>query len=175
MQNAGVIDMNIISKSQQCADSVLRLKAEYHWSRGEFDKIAFVSGHGKIKYNNWIKTHGHSRKSFEKFLIYVFGRLGTASMKRDLPDIGHDELDIGDMNIQNVTGGVGHIFLILDIIENEKGKRLFLLGQGATPAQDFHVIQLPHRTSPWTDMNELQYLLKTFSPHGAGVFRRFND
>lgn len=173
MKNAGVIDMGVLNKWQQCADSILRLKAEYHWSKGEFYKIVFPLEKQNISYLSWIKKYDHSRKTFYKYLTHIYGNLGTASMKRDFKKINAHKLDIGDMNVQNKTGGVGHIFLILDIIENKKGKRLYLLGQGATPAQEFHIIQPPFQFSPWIDMNNLQNMLKTFSPYGDGVFRRF--
>ena len=175
MRNAAVLDMNVLGKWQQCADSIMRLKAEYHWSRGEFDKIAFKNGNATISYNHWLKNRHrkHSRKSFEVFLNHIFANLGTASMKRDLQKVNPENLQVGDMNIQNNSGGVGHIFLILDIVQNPSGEKLFLLGQGATPAQDFHVVQPLYSISPWLSMDTLQKVMKKFSPYGDGVFRRF--
>lgn len=174
MNYEGVIDMNILNKWQQCADSILRLRAEYYWSRNEFDKIKFKLGNKTVSYLSWAQKSGHSRKTFEKYLTHIFANLGTASMKRDLQPISEKDLRIGDVNIQNKSGGTGHIFMIMDIVENSDGERLYLLGQGATPAQNFHIIKLPLHTSSWMSMEKLQNTLKIFSPHGEGVFRRFN-
>jgi hypothetical protein len=175
MLNGGIVDMPILGKYQQCADAILRLRAEFLWSQGNFDLISFPVGNKKISYSHFSKKYGHSRKTFKKFLKKIYVNLGTASIKRDLKKVSINDIKIGDMNVQNKTGGVGHIFFILDIAKNENNKKKYLLGQGSTPAMDFHIIQPPFNllSGPWLDMQELQQYLQTFSPHGSGVFRRF--
>lgn len=175
MESDGIIDMDVFHEWQQCADSILRLKAEYHWSKNEYSKITFNNGKKEISYIDWIKKHKNSRKTFKKYLRYVFGNLGTASMKRDLKKVDSNDIQAGDMNIQNQSGAVGHIFLVLDVVENEKKEKLYLLGQGATPAMEFHIIKLPFASSPWINMDSLQKVLDNVSPYGKGVFRRFSS
>ena len=166
MKNAGVVDMSILNRNQQCADSILRLRAEF--LRSKRRKIRFKFGRGYKTF----PARG-SRRAFNRFLKRIYGCMGTASMKRDLKKVKPDNLRIGDMNVQNRTGSVGHIFLILDMAENNQGNRKYLLGQGSMPAQEFHIIEPLIQVSPWTDMDELQAGLQIASPHGKGVFRRF--
>lgn len=169
MSNAGVIDMDIMGQYQQCADVILRLNAEYHRSKNE---SVTLPGGKSISGKS-------SRKDFNKFLRESFATLGTASMKRDMKKVNENDLKIGDVNVQNTTGAVGHIFIILDIVENNKGEKLYLMGQGGTPAQNFHIMESPvpiiwgNTSGPWWSMEDLQNILEKFSPHGKGVFRRF--
>jgi hypothetical protein len=43
------------------------------------------------------------------------------------------------------------VVLVLDVAERD-GRRVFLLGQGYTPAQDFHVLK--HEKGPWFSVGE---------------------
>ncbi len=51
----GVVDMPIGNKNlHQCADAIIKLKAEYHWSNSEFEKIHFNLTNGdRIDYSKW--------------------------------------------------------------------------------------------------------------------------
>jgi hypothetical protein len=173
MDVAGVVDMDVPYASQQCADAIMRLKAEFHFARGEYDKIQFPIGRQSLKYKNYAGRNFGSRGRFMSYLKSVFARLGTASMKRDLTPIAKTDLRIGDMNVQNKSGGIGHIFLIMDIAKDDQGRLLYLLGQSSMPAMDFHIIQIPRYDSPWVDMDWLQARLGYQSEFGAGVYRRF--
>lgn len=58
----------------------------------------------------------------------------------------------------SAKGSPGHVVLVLDICEDEAGKRAFLLGQGYMPAQEFHVLKnLAHEDDPWYYEDEVVY------------------
>lgn len=51
-----VVNMDIGQKDlQQCADAIIRLKAEYLFANGEYDKISFPLTNGfEMKYAKWM-------------------------------------------------------------------------------------------------------------------------
>ena len=93
-----------------------------------------------------------SREEFMKYLDKTMEFAGTASLSLELPRITPDQLKIGDAIIEG--GFPGHAVLILDMVENEKGERLMILGQSYIPAQDFHVLKNPQNdNTPWFRVN----------------------
>ncbi|HKL98423.1 MAG TPA: DUF4846 domain-containing protein, partial [Mobilitalea sp.] len=163
---------------QQCADSVMRVFAEYYWSLGEYDKIAFHLTNGFLmEYTKWregnrIKVEGNdvswintasfddSYNTFRKYLDMVYAYAGTLSLSQECETITLEELLPGDLLLQG--GSPGHCILVVDIAENEAGKRCFLLAQGYMPAQDFHIIKnLLHEEDPWYYEDEFSFPLYT--------------
>lgn len=169
-----VIDIDTGHRNlQQCADAVMRLKAEYLYSKKYFSAIHFnfTSGHtasftkwregfrpvvngNKV---SWIKKSAPSSSyaNFRKYLDTVFTYAGSHSLSNELELVS----DIQDMKIGDVfiKGGFpGHAVIVVDMAENkEKGKKVFLLAQSYMPAQDIHVLKNPtdKTLSPWYDMD----------------------
>lgn len=163
---------------QQCADSIIRVYAEYYWSIGEYDKIAFHLTNGflmeygkwrdgnrlKVDGNNvsWSKTANYddSYDNFLKYIHMVFAYAGTLSLSAESSKINLEELRPGDMFLEG--GSPGHCLLIVDIAENINGERCFLLAQGYMPAQDFHILKNPlHPEDPWYYVSEIDYPLSS--------------
>lgn len=159
---------------QQCADSILRVYAEYFWETGQYEKIAFHFVNGFLaEYTKWrdgyrIAVNGNDaawektasyEDSYEAFVAYlrmVFAYAGTLSMESEAEAIGLDELTAGDVFLQG--GSPGHVVLVVDVCENAEGKKAFLLGQGYMPAQEFHVLKNPaHIDDPWYYEEEAAY------------------
>lgn len=158
------------SDLQQCADAVMRLKAEFHYSRSEYDKIHFnfTSGH-KVSFDDWRKgkkptVKGNSVSfsaigtqtdnaylNFKKYLRMVFSYAGTASLEKELATADLKDLKAGDIFIKG--GFPGHAVLVMDVAENiENGSKIFLLAQSYMPAQSIHLLKnFDHNTqlSPW--------------------------
>ena len=90
-------------------------------------------------------------KNFRRYLDVVFGCAGTISLRRELPAVSDPtRIRAGDVLIQ--AGSPGHAVLVLDVAEHPVTKqRVFLLGQGYMPAQEFHVLKNPEDgdLSPW--------------------------
>lgn len=152
-----VIDMPRSNKDlQQCADVVMRLRAEYLFVRKQYNSISFTDYAGKTY--QWRGTD--NRKQFEQYLENVFGWCGSASLEKQLKPVNSIwNLQAGDVFIKG--GFPGHAMIVADVAVNDKGEKAFLLVQGYQPAQDMHVVVNPTNTalSPWyqiTGANEIQ-------------------
>ena len=174
-----VFDMRISNKDlQQCADAVIRMYAEYYYANQQYDKIKFhfVSGflceyekwqagyRVKVNGNNvsWQKTKGFddSYETFEKYLDTVFSYASTLSLDKESSQINIADLQIGDIFLKG--GSPGHVVMVVDICENERGEKAFLLAQGFMPAQEFHVLNNPVSDSdPWYYAKEVKYPFRT--------------
>jgi len=165
-----VIDMPVGNKDlQQCADAVMRLRAEYFFSRGEMKKIVFRSGDGtalsfydwlngtryKVSGNRIIRVHTDNaatdqRKNLEAYLEFVFSYCGTITLQNSLKKVRSvSEVEPGDVLIRG--GSPGHAMIVVDVAINEKGEKMFMLAQSYMPAQDIHLVRNPNDTgsSPW--------------------------
>lgn len=164
---------------QQCADSVMRMYAEYYWYSGQFDKIAFHFTNGflceyskwrdgyRVKVNgnvvNWSKdiSYDDSYETFVKYLRMVFNYAGTLSMDAlESESISLAEMRVGDVILKG--GSPGHVVLVVDMCENAAGEKAWLLAQGYMPAQEFHVLNNPeHEADPWYYESEMVFPLST--------------
>ncbi len=164
---------------QQCADSIMRVYAEYYWNMGKAEKIAFHFTDGFLcEYSKWrdgyrVSMNGNttswqkkaeydnSYEGFVKYLRIVFSYAGTHSMRAYEADtIELSKADVGDVILKG--GSPGHVVMIVDMCKNDEGKKAFLLAQGYMPAQEFHVILNPmHRDNPWYYEEEITFPLQT--------------
>lgn len=174
-----VFDLDIGEKDlQQCADSIMRVYAEYYWSVGAYENIAFHLTNGfYMEYTKWREgyrltvdgnntswkssvSYDDSYESFRKYLEMVFAYAGTLSLSEEGSSKDITEIQVGDMFIYG--GSPGHCVLVVDMAENEQGERAFLLAQGYMPAQEFQVLRNPlHSEDPWYYQSEFSYPLRT--------------
>ena len=141
----------------QCADSIIRLHAEYLWSQGRADEASysFTSGdrsHWKdwrageqfvVRGNKVIRGQGRVRpdnhRTFRRWLDLIFTYAGTASLAREGQKLKSSApTAAGDFFVD--PGFPGHAVIVLDIVSNESGRRLALLAQGFMPAEDVHIL-----------------------------------
>lgn len=163
---------------QQCADSAIRVYAEYFWSTKQYDRIAFHFTNGfDAQYTKWadgyrIRVNGNnvswiksaqpdtSYDSLKDYLRIVFSYAGTASMDTEAQPIPLSDLQVGDVFLKG--GNPGHVVMVVDLCENTDGKKAFLLAQGYMPAQQFHVLKNPaHEDDPWYYEDEVTYPFHT--------------
>jgi len=142
---------------QQCADSAIRLHAEYLYSRGlaKRARYHFTSGQ-ETRWDKWLagerfvidgrrvkrvagRRRAKSHATYRKWLSQVFIYAGTRSLRLDSNAVGDDDIKGGDFLVH--PGGPGHAVVILDVAQNEAGDRIGLIGQGFMPAEDFHVLR----------------------------------
>lgn len=177
--HAAVFDLPIENYDlQQCADSVMRMYAEYFWNSGQTDRIAFHFTNGFLaEYSKWrdgmrIQVSGNdvswtpsasyddSYECFVKYLKIVFTYAGTLSMNGEAQEIGLEEIAPGDVFL--VGGSPGHVVMVVDVCENAEGEKAFLLGQGYMPAQEFHLLKNGlHEDDPWYYVKEVKFPLVT--------------
>lgn len=171
--HAVVIDIDVGERDlQQCADAVIRLRAEYLWSRGQQEQVAFHYTSGALeRFSAWPLPHDHA--AFRAYLDDIFMYAGTRSLEKELAPAS--TIEIGDVFIQG--GSPGHAMLVVDLAENpDTGARVFLLLQSYMPAQNVHVVVNPNHTelSPWyaTDFGDtLQTAEWTFRRQALRRFR----
>lgn len=155
---AAVVELDV-SKSdlQQCADTVLRMHAEWRWARGEAERASYQFTSGDLaSFAGWARGErpivegakvrwaqkaapANDRASFRRWLELVFTYAGTVSIAREGARIERAELAPGDYFV--LPGGPGHAVLVLDLATDASGARRALLGQGFMPAQDMHVLR----------------------------------
>jgi len=134
---------------QQCADAVMRLRAEYLFEQKRFPEIVFSDNSGK-KYS-W--KGGADASSFPQYLELVFGMCGTASLEKQLKPTIVKNIKPGDVFIKG--GFPGHAMIVTDVAKNKTGKTVFMLAQSYMPAQDIHIVKNPaNPASPWFEANE---------------------
>ena len=164
---------------QQCADSVIRMYAEYFWNTKQYERIAFHYTSGflaeypkwregnRIKVDGntvtWVKSAGYddSYECFVEYLKNVFSYAGTLSMYcEEAVEIPLGEAKAGDVFLYG--GSPGHVVMIVDVCENEDGEKAFLLAQGYMPAQEFHLlVNENHLEDPWYYESEISYPFST--------------
>ncbi|MBL7963224.1 MAG: DUF4846 domain-containing protein [Flavobacteriales bacterium] len=176
--HAAVLEVSVGPRDlQQCADAIMRLRAEYLFGNGRQDEIAFHFTNGfKAEWRRWrqgerIRVQGHtcawsaggrvdgSHTELLRFLDVVFTYAGTQSLARELVAAHHAPIEAGDVFIQG--GSPGHAVMVVDVAHDDQGRTWFMLAQSYMPAQDIHILKVPGRSdgSPW------------FLQHTAGELR----
>ena len=147
-----VIDMPVGTQDlQQCADAVMRLRAEFLYDRKDFQHIAFCDNNN----NEYRYYPPYTRARFETFLLRVFGMCGSASLSKQLRvPVAVKDIAAGDVFIHG--GFPGHAIIVMGIAVNKEGKKIYLLAQSYMPAQDIHVLINPSNPSisPWYAVND---------------------
>jgi len=153
-----VLDISTgVKDLQQCADAIMRLKAEYYFSRHEYDKIVFIDGQQKFSFGNWIKnadiTQQKAHDTLLKFMEQVFINCGTYTVDAMTKPVALADLQAGDIFVK--AGAPGHAMIVVDVAQNTVGEKIYLLAQGYMPAQDMHIVINPLNLnlSPWYVVN----------------------
>jgi hypothetical protein len=174
-KHVAVIDIDTGNRNlQQCADAVMRLRAEYLLASGRSRDIAFNDTDGKrLSY----RGGANDRKSFQRYMIQVFSYAGTYSLERELLRVPPAEMRIGDVFIKG--GFPGHAVLVVDMAANgANGERRFLLAQSYMPAQDMHILKDPKSQdgAAWYKIPEAgRELITPEWIFEAGQLRRFKE
>lgn len=146
-----VLEIPVGNKNlQQCADAVMRLRASWLFDQKKYDSIVFYDNDGKA----YRFLAPYTIKHFNEYLATVFGMYGTSSLSKQLKRTTLDEIQAGDVFIRG--GFPGHAVIVMDVIQNGKGEKKYLLAQSYMPAQDIHVLLNPEdgSGSPWYDVSD---------------------
>lgn len=169
VHHVAVVDIDVGKRDlQQCADAVMRLRAEWLLSRGQ--GIAFNYTNGKRS-----RFSGGDYRSFQRYMTLVFAYAGTASLEREMIPVASAGMAIGDVFIKG--GFPGHAMLVADMIVNETtGEKRFLLLQSYMPAQDMHIVKNPAAGdgSPWFPLPLLGPLVTPEWTFAAESLRSFD-
>jgi hypothetical protein len=162
---AAVVNIDIGKQDlQQCADAVIRLRAEYLFGHDP-NQIHF---HLTSGYDFWLSDYLAGRtfrvqgeqvlsaskaseaathEALAHYLIPTFGYAGTLSLSRELRPVSLTQVLPGDVLIHG--GSPGHAVLVVDVAEKPKtGQKYLLLAQSYMPAQNIHVLTNSYAEEP---------------------------
>lgn len=148
-----VIDISTGTKDlQQCADLVMRLRAEYFYQKKQYDSIVFNNtGTTVYRFSDVVKRTGNaSRETFMRFMERVFVNCGTYSLDKQLKSANMETMQVGDVFIKG--GAPGHAEIVVDMaVHAVTGQKIFMLAEGYMPAQDAHIVLNTSEPSlgPW--------------------------
>lgn len=158
---AAIVDIDVgRANLQQCADAIIRLRAEYLRASGRGHALAFrftngeryayadyLAGRRPMPRGNAItwasmSSSADTRASFRAWLDIIFTYAGTISLARELMRITDPEtIEPGDVLIQ--PGSPGHAVIAVDVAERDDGRRVAMFAQSFMPAQSIHVLRGP--------------------------------
>ncbi len=193
--HAAVVDIDVGARDlQQCADAVMRLRAEYLYARGRYSDIHFnFTGGTKVPFSRWSRgerprvkgrhvswrrgaRRGLGRKNFKQYLRMIFSYAGTYSLSRELESVALTDIRAGDVFIKG--GFPGHAVLVADVVRHKRtGERRFLLIQSFMPAQDMHVLKNPKSFfgSPWYKLPDGDHLTTPEWTFAVTSLKRFRE
>ena len=173
--HVAVIDIDVGTENvQQCADAIIRLRAEYLYAQQRYADIHFNFTSGDtISFARWM--HGYrphvtgkevqwkkrreessTYPTFQEYLKTIFIYAGSASLEQELHPVEKcRDMQIGDVFIEG--GFPGHGMMVVDMAQHTvTHKRVFLLAQSYMPAQSMHIVVNPKKEksrNPWYDLD----------------------
>ncbi|MCK4412665.1 MAG: DUF4846 domain-containing protein [Candidatus Eisenbacteria sp.] len=187
--HVAVLAVDIGSRDlQQCADAIIRLRAEYLREVGREDEIAFRFTSGDLA--SWTDWRAGMRPgvsenrvtwtrsaepdstyaAFRDYLDTVFIYAGTASLIRELEPV-EDATAVVPGDVFIIGGFPGHALIVIDVADSNDGDRVFMLAQSLLPAREIHIVRGggPLRQSPWFEARREGMI------HPAGWRFEFSD
>lgn len=191
--HVAVIDLDVAPRDlQQCADSIIRLRAEYLYAHRRRDEIGFHFTSGDLaEFSRWSRGYrpsvrgrdvtwrrtaaaGGSHADLARYLTSVFMYAGTLSLARELREADIRNVAIGDVFIRG--GSPGHAVIVVDVAADATGaRRAFILAQGFMPAQEMHILRDPASpdVSAWFEASPDAALVTPEYTFAPGSLKRF--
>jgi hypothetical protein len=154
---------------EQCADFAMRFWAEYHRQTNRLDRLYLFN------YSGQRQMFAASGLTFAKFARRAFANSNSFSLKKGCAAVEDSALAPGDMFVQNRSGGIGHVSVIMDACASDKGEKLFLVGYSFMPAQEFHIEKArdEYGRGGWFTLLGYKRYLADNLDFGEPVLRRF--
>lgn len=158
---AAIVDIDVGRRDlQQCADAVIRLRAEWLYATGQRAALSFAFTSGdRYAFADWLdgrtpvvsgnrvawRTGGRrpaDHAGLRRWLDIVFAYAGTLSLEREMARVNDiAAVAPGDVLLQG--GSPGHAAIVLDVAHDRAGAPAVLLAQSFMPAQSLHVLRNP--------------------------------
>jgi hypothetical protein len=178
---------------QQCADAMIRLRAEYLFFRGRENDVCFRftsgdksewvrwrQGYRPLVSGNWVKwvkrkPGNPSHENFRDYLTTTYRWAGSASLSKELfPVPDPKKVEMGDVFIRG--GFPGHAVMVVDVAENFKRERVFLLAQSYMPAQEIHILNnFNSQDGPWYSAEDTGALATPEWEFQRNELKRFSE
>jgi hypothetical protein len=167
----------------------LRILGEYFFHIDRRDRLAFTPPKGNVvTYSAWLSgkpaltaqgevffKEGDKREDkpdeFYQYISYIMQTTSYANLAANCEAISPQEVYPGDLFIaHDEKDRQGTVCIILNMIENSRGDRQYIVATGCPEACDFHIPKLnADRQYPWVTIGQIEALGKDFSL--AGFFR----
>ena len=181
-----VFDIDLEGKNLlHCADACFKFRGDYLYDTGQYNKIKFnFVSKGIADFNKYANGYrvdpesgeyflmaepDNSEPIYKKFMDVVYGYCGTLSLEKDTKYVNIDDMKIGDVFVRGGTPGtkkVGHAIMVIDMAENHKGEKVFMLAQSYMPAQQTQILVNRDNKdiSPWYKLDEIKNTGKLVTP-----------
>ena len=167
------------SDLQQCADALMRLRAEYLFAQKKFDEIGFhfcsgqyyswnmfckgikpVAKGSNVTFVNSSNAHVETHESLRSYLDIVYAYASTISLCKELKPA--NDFEIGTVIIQ--PGSPGHTCIVIDETVNKAGEKLYKLAEGYMPAQSIYILSDPYNENinPWYKLSKGEILTASY-------------
>lgn len=176
---AGIFDYPIGRRNlHQCADASIYMRTKYMLDSGR--KLSDIKWHytdgSWLTYADYLSKRRTKpgKTSFLSYMENIWTYAGTWSIEEYETDpIKIKDARPGDLFIEG--GFPGHAVTIVDMVENDEGKKLYMLAQSFMPAQSHHIL-LNINNSVWFDFDSNKDVVATpgwvFSKKSV---KRFNN
>lgn len=165
----------------------VQLMAEYYFAKGDTASFAWAPDDGDtITYDRFLNnTHTlylgrelqfkeaeprePSDKELNRMMDLISRHTTYGSLVVNSSAVSRDEIAPGDMLIaKNENGRKGLVWIILNVLRNDDGERLFLVGTGCQEvACDFHIPRFnADRSDPWITLDTLLTLAGKYTDYG---------
>lgn len=164
----------------------VQLHAEYYLSKDQFQNWSFRLKNGeRLEYTEFLKgrpvfrpgegysiKHTEERKSSQleinKMLDLCTRNTTYSSLAANCDSITAEELMPGDLIIGHNERGIrGQAWIVLNVIENEQGDRLYVVGTGCPDQCAFYIPKFnSDRHNPWIDLEQVRGLISDYSFFG---------
>jgi hypothetical protein len=176
---------------QQCADSIVRMHAEWRWSVGD-RAVSYRAGNGTAlsyaRYREGFRAQADGAAlrlvqtakpaldqhgTYRAWLDEVFAWVNTGALARDAQRVAFESIAPGDFMVMP-GAPFGHAVLVLDVARDDAGRTALLLGQGFMPAQRFQVLG-PLTGEAWFVVDARSRVIETpfWRPFPFDSLRRF--
>jgi hypothetical protein len=166
---------------QQCADALIRIRAEWLFSQKRFGEIGFhfTSGAlyrwdsycqgirpvfenpgGRQRFFRTTPPKGKTHESLRSYLDIIYAYAGTVSLCKELKPT--NKLEIGTVIIY--PGSPGHCCLIVDRAIRSTKDTVYKLVEGYMPAQSIYMLANPYEPdlSPWYHLSKTNISTASF-------------
>jgi len=191
---AAVVDIDVgTADLQQCADAVMRLRAEYLYAHRltgligfdlfdgqRYRFLAYAEGTIPIVAGTAIAWNSGppqdtTHASLRRWLDIVYGFASTRSLARELRPVGRfADAAIGDVLVR--PGAPGHAVVIVDMASDpDSGHRMVIIAEGDMPARSLRISRNPQDPAlgPWQPLRDGEPLMLPGTSFDAGQLRRF--
>lgn len=186
------IDLINTGNLQISSNSIIRLYAEYNYSKENYSNIAFNllttplfrcdfetwSNGGRLKVEgnqvSWCIDHndscghrdvelGTSAGTFRYYLQNVMMHSNTSSLITNMDKISIDNAAIGDVII--FEDSPSDPVIIMDMAQSSDGSKIYIMARGGTPASEIYIVRNENDAdlNPWHKLSDV--------PESAAVYR----